>query len=294
MSNICAASNCDQPADDGFICGDTLRELEQYLAETPWLIDELNNALSKQTKFGAQGGKISTSGPSGREAKLEGVAVQPLIINPDASDALAALTATLLLWQADIADSLGTPVRYPRPSQAAGWLMSNLRNIRTFIAAGDMYDEIRSAHKHGRNIIDRPSEKLYLGECGGVVEDVVCTEPLWGSDRDQIAQCKACGAEWDQPTRLVQIRETAATGLNDRIMTATEAARVLAAYNLTTAEPARMADRIRKWAEQPKDPKKQPKLMKKMDLRLPGARLRPGYKFGDIIDLVNNNKTRAS
>ena len=286
---ICGASNCDHPSGDGFICGDTLRELEQYLAETPWLIHELENAMAKQTRFADQGGQATTKQPPSDEAKLQGVAVRPLILNPDASDSLAGLASTLLLWQADLADSIGTPVRYPKPIQAAAWLLSNMRNIRVFIAAGDLYDEIRSAHQHGRNLVDRPTERRYLGDCGSDLNDTYCNEPLWGRDNETTATCATCGTIYDQPARLVLIREQAVTGLNDRIMTASEAAAVLVAYNLTGGvDEIRMTDRIRKWAAQPKDPDKRPKLEKRTDLRLIGERSRPGYKFGDIVTILNH------
>ncbi|WP_332645065.1 hypothetical protein [Aeromicrobium sp.] len=293
MSDICNASNCDQPAGGGFICRDTLVELEQYLAETPWLVHELTNALSKQTRFATQGGGASKGAPA-TDARLEGVAVQPLIINPDASAALASLAHTLLSWQANLADTVGQPVRYPKPAQSTAWLMSNLEQIRTFVAAGDLYDEIRSAFNYGRNLIDRPTERRYLGDCGSEMEDVYCPEPLWGRDKEPTATCKTCGTIWEQPARLLAIREQAVTGLNDRIMTASEAAGVLVAYNLTgDADEIKMTDRIRKWAAQPKDPTKKPKLAKRTDLRMVGERARPGYKFGDILAILNQPRRTA-
>jgi len=273
---ICAASNCDHPSGDGFICGDTLRELEQYLAETPWLVFELENAMTKRTRFAEQ----DTIAAKGAE--------QPLILNPEAMAAIASLAHTLLSWQANLADSLGQPVRYPKPAQSTAWLMSNLQAVRTFIAAGDMYDEVRSAFRFGRNLIDRPTERRYLGDCRSDLNDVYCPEPLWGRDNEATATCRACGTVYDQPARLILIREQAVTGLNDRIMTASEAAGVLVAYNLTDgADEIRMTDRIRKWAAQPKDPSKHPKLEKRTDLRMVGERSRPGYKFGDIVAILN-------
>lgn len=292
MNNVCAATNCDHPTDT-YLCNNTITDLERLLAETPWLVHELETTRAKLNRFAEQGGKVSTKSASTTESKLEGVAVQPLIINAEAGDALASLTATLLSWQANLADALGTPVRYPNATRSAAWMMGNLNNISVFIAAGDLYDEIVDSHKHARKLIDRPADRLYLGDCNSDIDDVFCSEPLFGNEREATATCKACGTVWPQDARLVVIREQASKGLRDRIMTASEAAGVLIAYNITDSDQSKMTDRIRKWAEQPKDPNKKPKLTKRVDLRHVGERSRPGYRFGDILDIVHSGRKSA-
>ena len=78
-------------------------------------------------------------------------------------------------------------------------------------------------------------------------------------------------------------------------MTATQAAETLVAYGIgSEGNPIRLRDRIRKWAEVPRNPERRALLVKRLDLPTPGQRKRPGYRLGDIIEIVNRKETRRA
>lgn len=288
-ATICAVIMCGKPAGDGIICRGCLGKLEKMLAEVPWLIDQLDLAITKQVRFVASGGKVSVKGQSA-----------PLMLNLQASDLRADLAIKLASWTSDMARSKSiTAVAVHNPTLAAAWLLRHLEDVRVFIAAGDLVEEISAARAAAMYVVDRPAEKRYLGECGFEFdrdgEKIRCTETLWGFDRDSETVCRTCGAEWSTGERIVAIRDRAVTGMNDRIMTAGQAAETMVAYGIGTEDNAtKLRDRIRKWAEQPKNPLKRPMLVKRLDLPIPGQRSRPGYRLGDIIDIVNRIEARRA
>jgi hypothetical protein len=270
--NECA---CGRPAGDGAICRRCLDNLEHDLAEMPWLVTELDIAIAKQSRFVSSAGKVTMKGGHA-----------PLIVNLDAADARAKLVSVLALW----GKILGC--RSPLvPDRAATYMLSQLERIRVHPSAAELVDEIGSARATALYVIDRPPERRYLGECGATYktgvgeEEVTCTETLWGKHGDALVKCRACGAEWVLESRIERIKEQALTGLEDRVMTATQAAQTIVAYGIGREKnPVKLRDRIRKWATTPL-------LKSPMDLSTPGQRRRPGYRLGDVLELVERTDT---
>ena len=286
----CTVIMCDRPNGGGIICRVCLGKLEKVLAETRWLLNELDIAITKQTRFNTSGGKVITKGQA-----------EPLIINLQASDVKADLSRKLALWASDVSQSkTHTALAALSPIVAAAWLLAHLEDVRVFVAAADLTEEICHARAAALYVVDRPAERRYLGECGYVYDTdtndgYTCTETLWGKDSEPWAVCKVCGAEWEMGQRLSAIRERAITGMEDRIMTATQAAETLVAYGIGSEDNAtRLRDRIRKWAEVPRNPDRRAILIKRLDLPTPGQRKRPGYRLGDIIDIVNRAEARRA
>lgn len=275
---------CAKPTKTGFVCQGCLDKLETALTCMPWLFEELAIAISKQTRFVTEDAKVAASG------------VPALSFNPVATEARKRLADALGRWQANLADALGQPVRFTNALGDAGWLYFNLKRLRTYDQAGELFGEIIDARQAATEAIDRPPERSYLGECGmNLKDDEVCSAILWGVDTEDIAKCKACGTEWGSELRLKQIREQALNGMHDRIMTATQAASTIVACEIgTDTNIVRVTDRIRKWAEQPRNPNKAPMLLKRTELRTAGGRLRPGYKLGDIITIINRLDERRA
>lgn len=277
-SRTCESIMCDKPSGDGILCRDCLKILERVLAEVPWLLRELDIAEAKESKFSPSGDKVTTIGGS-----------MPMPIDISAVDARRNLAERLALWASDLSRSKRvTALAAFAPTHASAWLMRHLERIRVFDAAGDLLEEICAARATAVYVIDRPAERRYLGECGATFPipeldgemSEPCTETLWGRQGDTLAHCKSCGAEWLMEPRLERIQSEALTGMNDRIMTATQAAETLVAFGIATDTTATsLRDRITKWAE-----RKQ--LTKRIDLPLPAERSRPGYRLGDIIALV--------
>lgn len=274
---ICEGLTCDKPSGDGIICRACLRMLEKVLAEVPWLLHELDVAEAKESKFAANGDKVTTIGGH-----------LPMPIDVSAVDARVNLHDKLALWASDLSRSRKVgAIGALSSTSASAWLMRHLEAVRVFEAAGDLLEELCSARATAVYVIDRPAERRYLGECGfswlpegHMVPTDPCTEPLWGRNGDTEAHCKVCGAEWLMEPRLERIQAQAMENMPDRIMTATQAAETLVAYGVADDVTAVvLTDRIRKWADRSQ-------LHKRIDLPTPGQRSRPGYRLGDIITLV--------
>lgn len=288
-TTTCRTMMCDRPSDDGIVCRTCLKHLEQVLAETRWIMNELDLVAAKEVRYTTGAGKVTTTGAS-----------LPLVVNLHAADVRSDYVAKLTLWTADLSRSINhTALAAVRPTIAGAWLLAHLEDVRTHPAAGDMIDELCQAYATAMYVIDRPFERRYLGDCGYELESILCTEPLWCRDGDTIAVCRTCGTEWDAVLRRHAIQQQAVNGMDDRIMTATQAAETLVAYGVGHETNAvRLRDRIRKWAEQPKchdgtsDPNKRPVLTSRSGLRTPGQRTRPGYRLGDVIKLVNETDAR--
>ncbi len=285
----CEAMMCDKPSGDGILCRDCLKTLERVLAEIPWLLRELDIAEAKESKFSPSGDKVTTIGGS-----------VPMPIDLSAVDARKDLHDKLTLWTADLSRSASiTALAHHTPTNASAWLLRHIERIRTFDAASDLMEELCACRATAKYVIDRPAERRYLGECGAEFTDEAgelgppCTETLWGRQGDTFAHCKTCGSEWLMEPRLERIQSEAMNGMNDRIMTATQAAETLVAFGVAADTTAtRLRDQITKWADRSQ-------LVKRIDLPLPGERSRPGYRLGDVIALVmdaaeRKKKTRRS
>ena len=285
MIDTCETLMCDNPRGDGIVCRKCLKHLEQVLAETRWLMTELDVVLIKATRYADGGGKVTIKGNS-----------QPMPFNAWASQVADDFKAKVLLWTNDVSRSAKQTILAAWDvNRGAAWLLSNLEAVRIHPAAGDIIDELCGAYAAALYAIDRPMERKYLGDCGADIDDVICTEPLWARDGEELVWCKVCGTEWLAPARAEQIKRQAVEGLDDRLMTATQAAETIVAYGVSSETNAtRLTDRIRKWAKQPDDPAKKPRLAQRTMLGLPGQRRRPGYRFGDVVKLeVESDRKRA-
>ena len=48
---ICTTRGCHRPSDGWFVCATCGKELEKLLAETVWLLDDLDIAITRQARF---------------------------------------------------------------------------------------------------------------------------------------------------------------------------------------------------------------------------------------------------
>lgn len=275
----CQASRCGKPAGDGFVCRDCLRALEKSLAQTRWVLIELQTTITKQSRFADGGGRVTIKGQA-----------EPMPFNVWAAGVRADYTDILASWVDDLSRRkvIGA-IASLSPLSAAAWLMRHLESVRTFEAAGDLVEELCAAYAACRYAIDRPRERLYLGECGWTepASGAVCTAQLWGIDGDTEAVCTDCGSEYLLDARREQVRTVAAIDLRSRIMSAKQAAEVICAYGIgAEPNPERVHERIRQWAARQR-------LVERATLRVYGHD-RPGYAMGDVIDLVHESDRRQA
>lgn len=200
----CPVARCHHPAHPGWaICKSCAAALEQALAETPALAEDLDATLARQVGRGTGNGPRS--------------AQHPLPYDPRASEATWILRNTLTAWIRDLEDDV---TRHPPdhlPTMAR-WLMCRIPNLLVHPAAEQAVEELTTAVRNGWNVIDNPTERVFLGRCPGCdAEDVYAALGATNTT------CRGCRATHD----VEGLRTALRACLDDTLVTATEYAGML-------------------------------------------------------------------
>lgn len=286
MNTARPCSVCGKPVADGFLCWDDTHRLRDWLLEFSWLWSELEVVLSKQTRFVTSSPKVSASSSPA------------LVIDTAAADVMVRFESTFRFWDAALGDRMGSPVRHPRVRAAAGFVLGALDVARTHPDIASLWFDIQDHRRHALTLVDRPAERIYLGECAATGTDETtdvdwrCDAILWGRAGTEVTTCRVCGTDHLTELRQTEIRERAVTGLEDRLMPALQAAETIVAYQLAS-EPnltaVALAERIRKWATPRAG--RPARLNVRMTLPpRPGQRSRPAYRFGDVLQVLHDTE----
>lgn len=246
MSAVCPV--CDNPQDQGLACHSCVLRLEQELATVRDLMAELDVSISKQARIGNAG--------------APGLARERSPINVGAMLAADDLTNTLTTWARDVSgkrwsshvtrlriyrdpesrrqgplcfgfcwhescndmetfENLPTP---PAAVQAVEYLTEAIDPIRRHPAVSELHDEIIDAIRTARRAIDRPQDRVYLGQCMVVSEDeVTCLADVYARPNANTTTCKTCGVTHEVAERRAWLLQQAA----DRLFTVKEAAQMM-------------------------------------------------------------------
>lgn len=283
MTNLC---RCGRPTRDAaYVCDQCTDSLARALGDVAWLDEELETTISGQ-RGAATTGHTSAS------------AEKPSPVNWGASEARTHLRGILVAWVRFCDEE---QVRNREASQElpadnlvamSRWLLWRVDGLGLHDIATEAIEEITSAVAHCQRVIDRPADRLYMGECGE------CSAQMWAkAGRDEVT-CSRCGVKWPVAGRREALEDEALDQLMDRFFTASEAALVLCAYGLAPAgvDEVRLADRIRKWAKPrqiSRDVVRPPRLQVKAHVRRADQRTRPAYRLGDIRDLLVDSRKAA-
>jgi hypothetical protein len=234
--HLCAAC-AQRPAPDTTICRlctDHLVDEVAAVGAYHGLAYDLDIAIAKQAKF-----RPSPGGRSGGDDR-------PILIDERASDAAQALRKTLAKW-ARVIHQDTHPVTYgptcrwcrhhscheirrdfPADTLAgiAAWLRRRIRWIAGHPDAAQAYEEICSAVRAARIAVDRPGDRVYVGQC----DEDGCGRDLYARPGDQWAICRAEVHEeplmWPVEDRRNWLLQQAA----DFVGTTTEVAAALSRY----------------------------------------------------------------
>lgn len=88
---------CGQPVVDAYVCQTCTRRLAADLADVPWLIEQLDIALARQTVIGGHGAGHTEPEPYEPDA-VPGATRRALPYDPRASEAAWILRTTLATW----------------------------------------------------------------------------------------------------------------------------------------------------------------------------------------------------
>lgn len=188
MTATCPSCGCEQGA--GLLCSSCTARLERDLGDVASIVADLDVTLSKQARIG-------TPGPSG-------LARERTPINVGAMNVASDLQNTLTTWARDVGNP-ATKVRRRgeeiHPTIAASYiLLVCIDAIRRHPAVNELFDEVTDAIAQARRIVDRPADRIYLGQCLMTTPDdegrmVTCLEEIWARPGASETQCKVCDTE---------------------------------------------------------------------------------------------------
>lgn len=178
MSATCPS--CGRPEHDGLLCKRCTEYLTRDLQSMPEWLRELDLTLSRQTgKMENLGGKASKNSAIPAPANLDALKVYSYVRNQ-----LQTWVRELALGDdRDLADN---------PRAWAHWLAKRVQRMRMHPAVDELISEIDYCHKLIRRVVDRPMDRIYVGECG------ICKRAIHApADADAVVcpRCKAAGVE---------------------------------------------------------------------------------------------------
>lgn len=292
MTNICSARDCDRPTQD-MLCSGCLTELvtslrliasggelrtrihkRKYGKEEielppvvdlrPGLYEELETTLARQHKLGSTSvGKISST--SGK----------PILFHEAASETKWMLENTVTTWARDFAETYThLTLTATTTPEAAAWMATFPALLAEHPAASELFDQITSAVHRAHQVIDRLSDRVYVGPCDGYgAEDVPGFEPCWSDLFTKPglswARCNVCSREYHVQSR----RDWMLASLEDMLGSSTEVADICTALGVKVSSST-----IRMWV-------KRKKLRPHSWVPAKGedAKDRPVYRVGDVV-----------
>lgn len=206
MSQECVVPRCGRPTSD-FLCAGCVTELVTALRELafglcnqqprPGLLADLQDVVTRMTVGTTEKGHSQTK-----------AAEQPMPFHAAASELTWVADNTITAWARDFSETN----RHLHPTwsttvQAAEWMATYPNLLALHPAARELHDEITHLVGEVRRIVDRAPDKIYLGVCGMELDDVVCTDRLYGVvDRDTV-RCRTCGTTHDAHQRWREVQD---------------------------------------------------------------------------------------
>lgn len=210
--NTCPA--CQAQQDAGLLCSACCDVLERDLRSVPDLVAELDITLSKQARIGV-------AGAPGLARERTPINVGAMLVADDLANVLAS-------WVIDVC---GEDWPFGRRAGAASFardLLSHVPEIRRHPAVEELIDEVTDAIKQARRVIDRPADKVYLGQCLVETPDdqgrqVTCLADVYARTTASQVKCGVCGITHEVTERRAWLLEQA----RDRLFTVKEAAQMM-------------------------------------------------------------------
>lgn len=209
MSGVCPSCGAEQGA--SLLCNTCTTRLERDLGDVAAIVTELDVSMSKQARIG-NGGSA-------------GLARERSPLNVGAMNAADELANVLTTWARDLfGESAAWISVTDKPSQAAARaLLSDIPTIRKHPAVVELVDQIERAISKARWTVDRPADRVYLGQCHHEVAEVVCMAELYASPGASEVRCKVCGVTHPVAERRAWLLQRA----SDMLFTAAEASQML-------------------------------------------------------------------
>lgn len=254
-------------------CAACTSELERDLADVPDLTDNLQLALAKQVRM--------SDARAGRGGET------PLPYDRRAGQAAAHLHRTIVAWVQSL--RAGVTVTYgpacaaacghptctyitlatePGPSTAAHsrWLLRHLRVLLGRHNAPDAVEQLTTAIRQARHVIDRPLDQVYAGPCN------VCDRDMYAQPGESYVTC-VCRAGYGVRAR----REWMLAEVEEMRLSAVDVARALTSLD-RPIKPALLATWVQRGRLVPVGT---------------DAHGKPLYRVGDVMELMETQESRA-
>lgn len=225
MSSTCPVCGAEQP--EALLCHSCTTALERELGDVPSIVADLDIMLSKQARIGNGG--------------AAGLARERSPINVGAMDPGWVLTNVLTTWTRDVAEVVGFLAEHSTsPSRAAARILLNhIPEIRRHPAVNELFDEITDAIKQARRVVDRPADRIYLGQCLVETPDddgraVTCLEEIYARPGANEVRCKVCLHDHPVAERRAWLLQRA----SDMLFTVKEASEMLGEIGRITVTQA--------------------------------------------------------
>jgi len=182
---------CGSELPGGFyVCASCGESLAYALAEVDSVVEVLDAGVARTSLTAGYGERVSSSG------SLHA----PLPIDEGVFDARHALHTWLMRKGLLLAEVSG-PLTSRTSQGLASYMIRNLDAMRRQDWAPGLEAELRGLLKKATQACQAPGERVSVGNCGAIVADVECTNPLTPlKDQDEI-RCKVCGTTWDVKAR---------------------------------------------------------------------------------------------
>lgn len=239
-----------------------------------WLWDIGGNCLSESLNYGdSLLRELDTT--VCRDDKIGGASIgivtrngeQGLMFNAHASSIKESLVRSVRLWALRFAEENPHLLFAPATIEDAALWMAGFPNLLAgHHQAVAIHADIRELVHAARRAIDRPAQRVYLGECGGRTEEGLCTAALFGLQDRLGAHCFECGADWLVDAR----RKTMLSGIEDKFAHSGNLAALVKANGVPLASST-----VRNYARTGK-------------IRCMGndSKGRPLYRVGDVLDVL--------
>jgi hypothetical protein len=225
---ICQAAACMRPSDGWILCRDCGRVLTEVLTDMGWMLDELDLVLTGQVRYVSQSTSKSSDTPMPFDVK--------------ASETRAYLTAEIATAVRLLEEANRWESQAKTEKAAALWLRDKVSAIRLHPAGGDIIDNLLRWWAAGQWVIDRPTQRQYLGDCEKDVAGMDCGGRIYGRQGKAEARCDTCGGEYEAE----EMREKLLNELDERLCTASEIAH-LSTYLGLVADRTAVRKRINQW-----------------------------------------------
>jgi hypothetical protein len=259
---------CGAAQSQSLLCSSCCDALERQLGDVTSIVADLEISLSKQARIGTPG--------------KSGLARERIPINVGAMQAADNLGNVLTTWARDLleTDSGRWDAISKAPAVTASRaLLVMIPTIRRHPAVVELVDEITDAIAQARRAVDRPADRVYLGQCLMETPDeegrqVTCLAELYARPQASEVRCSVCSAEHPVEERRAWLMDKA----KDMIVTVKEASSYLGEIGGIKVTESSIRGYLHRGS--------------RLQYRVPVEAKR--FRLGDLLDVVMDESERKS